>query len=441
MLTLALSAGCSNPLNNTQGAAPERTATITKGSLLATVNATGNIQPESEVKLSFAAPGKVAEVRVTRGDAVKKGDVLAKLDTVDLETALAQAQAGLVIATANYSRTVEGPLDTDVKAAEAALAAAANNYSKLKGGPEQADIAAAETALRNAEAALKQAQAANDLAYKANPQGYPSSPTIAQLEQARNNLEAAKLQYDKVLRGADKAQIATALQQIQEAKAQLEKVKQPARQYDIDQALAERRKAEVQVQQAQRRLDQAVLVAPSDGVVAAVNIKAGEIAGAQPVVTLVDTSVLHIDITVDEIDVAKVKPEQEVVVTLDALPNTSLKGRVNRIASTSTTVNGVVSYNVRVVIDKADAPLRPGMTANASIVLEKREGVLLVPNWAIRRDKQNGKSFLTLRVDEKTTKDVEVKTGLRNESVSEILSGATEGQTIVAPRAPGLLGQ
>lgn len=432
---------CTNPFTSGQSTTPERTATVSKGTLAAAVSATGNIQAESEIQLAFPLSGKVAEVRVTRGDTVKQGDVLATLDTTELETALAQAQAGLVIASANYSRTVDGPRNADVKAAEAALAAANDNYNKLKAGPDQADIDAAETAVRNAEAALRQAQAAHDLSYKFDPAGYPSSPTIAQLEQAGNNLEAAKLQYDRAVRGADKAQLAAALQQIADAKASLEKVQQPVRQFDIDQAEAERRKAAVQVQQAQRRLEQAVLKAPMDGVVATANIKAGEMTGAQPALTLVDTSRLHIDITVDEIDVAKVRTGQAVVVTLDALPNVEVKGKVDRVASTSTTVNGVVSYAVRVAIDNTAAPLRPGMTANASILLEQRENVLLVPNWAIRRDRQSGKSFLTVKIDEKTSQEVEVKTGLRNESVSEILSGVQEGQTVVAPQAPNLLGR
>jgi HlyD family secretion protein len=443
-LGVILLTACANPFNQTQSAEPQRSATLSKGTLVATVSATGNIQPEATVNLVFQATGKVAEVKVTRGDAVKKGDLLARLDDADLQTALEQAQAALVIASAAYSRTVQGPRAADITAAQAALNAATANYNKQRAGPDKADIAAAEAAVRNAEAAVRQAQAANDLAYKFDPQHYPGSPTIVQLQQVQNNLEAARLQYDRTLRGADKAQLAAALQQVQDARARLEKLQQAVHPYDIDQATAEREKATLQVQQAQRRLDQARLTAPRDGVIAAVNVKVGEDAlgqAGQPTFVLVDMSVLHIDITVDEIDVAKVRTGQAVSVTLDALPGVELQGTVERVASTSSLVNGVVSYSVRVVITRTDAPLRVGMTANASIVLDKREGVLLAPNWAVRRDRQSGQSFLTLRVDDKTTRELEVKTGLRNENVSEILSGADEGQVVVAPVAPSLLGQ
>ena len=439
-VTVALLAACSNPFTNNQNAQSQRTATLARGTLIATASATGNIQADSEVNLTFQSTGNVTRVNVSRGDVVKKGDLLASLDTTDLESALAQAQAALVIATDAYSRTVEGAQPADVSAAQAALSAANAAYSKLRAGADGADIAAAEAAVRSAEAAERAAQAANDLVYKWDTRNYPSSPTITQLQQARNNLEAARQQYDRVVRGADKAQLAAAFQQVQETRARLTRLQEPVKQYAVDQALAEVQKAQIQVQQAQRQLDKAQLVAPLDATVAAVNIKADESVVTGPAITLVDVSLLHIDMTVDEIDIAKVQVGQQVSVTLDALSGVELAGKVDRIASTATTVNGVVSYAVRVVIDKTDVPLRSGMTANASIVLDTHPNALLAPNWAIRRDKQSGKSYLTLQVDSKTTREVEVKTGLRNDTFSEILSGVNEGQVVVVPQTT-LFGQ
>ncbi len=465
-------------------AATLRTARLETGTLTATVNATGNIEPEAEIRLSFQQAGTVAEVFFERGQAVKKGDVIAKLDTVDLELALAQAQASLeqaknallqaqtalenakaqeIIATANYSRTVAGVRKSEIDAARAALAAAEANLAKLKAGPEPEDIAAAEAALRNAEAALRRAQSNYDAAYARNPAAIGAHPAALELEQATNNYNSAKAQYDRATKGADDAQIKAAEQQVMNAKANLDKLLNPARRFDIEQAEAQLqqarlqvrnaevqianaenqvRLAEIQVRQAQRRLDQAVLRSPIDGVIAAVNIKAGELVGAgpQPAVVIADLSRYHINITVDEIDIAKVRIGQEVNITLDSLPGVEVKGKVSRISPTSRLVNGVVSYDVRVDIEPTEAELRSGMTANASIVLERRSGVLLAPNWAIRRDRSTGKSFLTLQVGDQVT-EVEVQTGLRNDTFSEILSGAKAGDVVVAPAAPSVLGR
>jgi HlyD family secretion protein len=465
-------------------AAAQRTARLETGTLIATVNATGNIEPEAEIRLSFQQAGTVAEVFFERGQAVRKGDVIAKLDTVDLELALAQAQASLeqaknallqaqtalenaktqeIIATANYSRTVAGVRKSEIDAARTALAAAEANLAKLKAGPEPEDIAAAEAALRNAEAALRRAQSNYDAAFALNPAAIGAHPAALELEQATNNYNSAKAQYDRATKGADDAQIKAAEQQVMNAKANLDKLLNPALRFDIEQAEAQLqqarlqvrnaevqianaenqvRLAEIQVRQAQRRLDQAVLKSPIDGVIAAVNIKAGELvgAGAQPAVVVADLSRYHINITVDEIDIAKVKIGQEVNITLDSLPGVEVKGKVSRISPTSRLVNGVVSYDVRVDIEPTEAELRSGMTANASIVLERRSGVLLAPNWAIRRDRNTGKSFLTLQVGDQLT-EVEVQTGLRNDTFSEILSGAKAGDVVVAPVAPSVLGR
>jgi HlyD family secretion protein len=128
-------------------------------------------------------------------------------------------------------------------------------------------------------------------------------------------------------------------------------------------------------------------------------------------------------------------------VTLDSLPGAEVKGKVERIAPTSTTINGVVSYQVRVLVEpNVEVQLRTGMTANASIVLEKRENVLLAPNWAVRRDRASGKAFLTFKAGDKS-EEREVQLGLRNDSSSEIVTGATAGDIVVAPTTPNLLGQ
>ncbi|HRA00077.1 MAG TPA: efflux RND transporter periplasmic adaptor subunit [Thermoflexales bacterium] len=460
---LILLSACSRPGTTTTN---QRSATLNKQTLSATVSATGNIQPESDAKLTFQVAGQVAEVLKQQGDRVAKGEAIAKLDTTDLSIAVSQAEASfqqaktnvsnaeqaVIVAQANYSRTVEGARPSDVAAAQAAYNAAIENYNKAKKGPTAQDLGVVEAALRNAEASLKQAQFAYDMQFKLNPAAIGASPAALQLEQATNAYNSAKAQYDKVALGADSAALAGALQQVQSTKAALDKAKEPARSFDVDQVEAQvsqaslqldnartaQKLAELQAQSAKRKLEQATLTAPKDGVLSALTAKVGEMTSGQPVATLVDDSKLHIDITVDEIDVAKVKVGQDVVVTLDALAGTELRGKVERISPTSTTINGVVSYVVRVVLTQTSANLRTGMTANASIVLDKRENALVAPNWAIRRDRQTSKSYLTIKNGDKTS-EVEVQVGLKNETFTEILGGASEGQVVVAPVTPSAI--
>ncbi len=442
---VALLSACSpNPTNAT---ANTRSASVSKGTLLATVSATGNIQPEDEVKLTFQSLGTVALLKANVGDSVQKGTVIAALDTADLDMALKKArsalkdsESALVIARSNYSRTIEGARPAEIAAAAASLSAANANYNKVNAGPEAADHAALEAKLRNVEAALRRAQSVYDAAYREDPAGIGGHPAGLELEQATNNFNAAKAEYDRIFKPASAADKSAALRQIADARAQLDKLKQPARSYDIEKAKAEVTQAEnriaqmqLDVEQAQRKLAQAALIAPFDGVVSAVDFKVGEANTAQSSVTMVRVNNLRIEINVDEVDVSKVKLSQEAIIKLDSLPGVELKGKIDRISPTSKIVNGVVSYAVRVALPTNANGLRPGMTANTRVVLEERPGVLLAPNWAIRKDKKASKSYLTVPAADNKTTDLEVVTGLKDDTFTEIISGAAEGQAIVAP--------
>jgi len=438
---MSLSALSACAANSPQSASDQRSATLARGTLVAVVNATGSVKPVRQMRLSFETAGIVSEVAVKAGDRVKAGDVIARLDATDLELALADAETALVVATTNYSRTIQGSREADIRAAQAALIAAQSNYARLKRGPAPGDYAAIEAEFRNAEANLERAQNAYNKAYANDPATITANPAALQLESATNAYNAAKARFEKASQPASRADLAAAWQQVESARANLERLKAPARDFDIDQAQAQIEQARIQVEQARRRIAQTILRAPADGVISSIDIKAGEAVGQQPAATLLDLSQLRVDITVDEIDVARIAPGQKVMLTFDALPGVEVTGVVERIAPASTLVSGVVSYEVRVLLDPTDQPLRPGMTANTSIVLDRRENALLAPNWAIRRDRQTGQSFLTIRTGDNTSEEVEVKTGLRNEAFTEIVSGATEGQIVLAPRAPNLLGQ
>ncbi len=438
------------------GAAPaqaeSRSAEITRGSVTSTVSATGNVQAREEAKVAFTATGIVAQVRVRVGDTVRAGDVMATLETSDAEHTLAKArlsfknaESALIIAHANYSKTIEGPVAADIQAAQAALAAARASQGKVLAGPKPADNAAAAAKLRNAEASLRRAQWAYNAAYNNDPATITSSGEALQLEQATNDYNAAKAEYDRLSLPADAADKAAAKQRVADALAQLNKARQSVRAYDVDRAAAERAQAQIQleqarldVRQAERKLAQLSLLAPFAGVVSAVDVKTGESAGPQSTVTLVDIAQLITDINVDEVDIAKVRDGQEVTIRLDAAPGDEIKGTVMRISPTSKLVNGVVTYSVRVTIPAAQGAQpsgpKPGMTANTRIVLERRNDVLLVPNWAVRRDRATGATFVTIPAADNKTQELEVKLGLKDDDRSEVLSGVSDGQKLLEPK-------
>jgi HlyD family secretion protein len=157
------------------------------------------------------------------------------------------------------------------------------------------------------------------------------------------------------------------------------------------QAAAALEQARLSVEQAKRNLADATITAPFDGVITAVNIIAGGSSGSSAI-QLADISQLHVDVLVDETEIANVKVGQEAQVTLDALSGITLTGKVDNIDPTGTVSSGVVNYSVRVNLDPSEAPLKLDMTANASLIGEKAENVLAVPTKAIRSGRAMNRS-------------------------------------------------
>ena len=124
--------------------------------LMATVNATGQIEPAQVVNLSFSSPGRVGEVLVKAGDLVQAGAPLARLDARDLSIRVAQAQAQLAQAQASYQKQLDGASPAEVAAAEAQLAQARGQLRQAQGSVSATDLRAAEAQLAQAQTQLQQ---------------------------------------------------------------------------------------------------------------------------------------------------------------------------------------------------------------------------------------------------------------------------------------------
>ncbi len=412
--------------------APEvETAGARPGSIVSLVNATGSILPEEQVPLTFKSAGRVAEVRVEEGQVVQAGDLLARLDTGELDLSARQAELALTIAQARLAQAQRGVQEYEVAAARAALDSAQAAYDRLLEGPSDAQIRVARANLAQAEASLRQAQAAYD-----RVQGRPDVgllPQALQLEQATLTYEVAQANYELAMQAPSAAEKAAARAQIAQAEANLLRLQQGPAEEEILIAQKQVEQAQVSLEQVELSLDNVELRAPFQGTIASVNIQPGELASAGlPALVLTNLSRYHIDITVDEIDIARVQEGQPVTVTLDALPEVYLGGSVERIAPTAQSESGLVSYRVRVQLAPADVPLRAGMTANVDIVVERLDGVLVLPNRYIRIDRETGKTYVDLLVDPETagTQAIEIEIGARNELQSEIRAGLSEGQVV-----------
>ncbi len=447
-----------------------RSAAVERATMLVAVSASGSVDLRERVSLAFEMPGRVVEARVEVGEQVGAGDVLASLDTERLALQVRQAEAALASAEAQLAKLQAGPRPEEVAAAEANLRAAEAQVSgaaaerdRLAGGASDAQIAAAEAELASAITQQKFAEDMHDMSMKCVTFEIPyrGERTICPglgvfEEQSRYNLEAtdkaltaARAGLDETLAGADadqlramQANVSAAAAQRDAAQAQLDLLLSGATEEQIGAAEAGVAQARAALEQVELLLDQATLRAPFDGIVAEVNVTAGEMASAGlPAITLVDASEFHLTVKVDEMDVGQLIEGQAAEVTLDALADVVIAGSVERVAPAATIEGGVIYYHVTIDLAPTDVPagasaptgrcpIRADMTANATIVVEELADVLTIPTWVVRVDGDTGQTYVDRQVGEETER-VDVELGVRHGGVVQVLGGLAEGDVAV----------
>lgn len=350
-------------------------ATVTRGTLSASVSAVGSIVPINTAKLSFRSSGVLRDVNVKVGDLVKAGDVLAKLDTVDLELSLATALTNLDNAKIKLEQSSNGPTAEDARIAKANLDKSAANLAKA-----QSDY--------------------DKVAWMSNV-GITSQ--AAALQTATLDYQIALANYAKATKGST----------------------------DLDLALLQNsvKLSEIQLETAKRNLANATIVAPIDGVVSTVGANPGEPISSNTVMfNLISLQTLRVDASVDETDMVKLAVGQTVSVTLDSISGLALPAVVTAVAPNATNQSGVVTYQVQMTLTKLDPRLRAGLTATASVIVQQRENVLMVPNRAIRINRNIRSVQLA---NNGGTVEKQVTVGMSNDSFTEITAGLAEGDRVV----------
>jgi HlyD family secretion protein len=452
-----------------------RDATVVRGPIEATVSATGSIEPEAMVSLTFGVAGTVREVNVVRGQVVSEGTVLASLGAEELALAVKQVEDSLRIQQLTLDQRVNSrpspatlaTAQADIEAAEANLAIAGANVvaaqasvvqaqarlAQVRAGPTAAEVAGAEADITARSAEVRTVEEQYDRIISAGIGGSPEEQTRSQLGVVRQALAAAEARLATLQAGARPAdvqvanaaiavaeaqllaaegQVAAARANVSRARAAYDRLLEGPTEAEIAILEAQVAGVETNLQLARLRFNQSVIVAPTSGRVASLRVNPGEQAtiGA-PAIVLVNEAAYHIEVNVDEIDVDRVALGQPVEITLDALPGVVVPGQVSDIAPTAAGAGGVVTYLVTINIDAPDVSLRPGMSANASIVVERLDDVLMVPNWAIRLDRETGLAYVNRMNGDGTVQEVVVETGLRNEQFSQVISGLAAGDRVV----------
>lgn len=308
-----------------------RTARIERGPLAATVSASGTVNPVSQVTVGTQVSGQIRDLFVDFNSEVRAGQLIAQIDPETFEYRVRQAQA-------------------DVDAARASVLTA------------QAGLLASHAALSRVQ--VDAAEAQRDLERK---QSLVERQFIAQIE-ADRALALVNTSAETVK--SAQAQVGVSQAQVQSARA----------------IVAQR---EAQLAQARVDLARTRITSPVDGIVIKRTVERGQTVAASlqaPELFVIARNLtdMQVDASVDESDVGRIRGGLRVSFTVDAFPGQVFEGAVTQVRMAAQTVSNVVTYVAVVQFANAAGRLLPGMTANVRIVTEQRDGVLKVPNAALR---------------------------------------------------------
>jgi HlyD family secretion protein len=426
---VAVSARQQAHANATPSLANYQQYTVTRGDVAQVVSAIGAVEADQTLELAFSNAGRVAEVYVKPGDYMFAGEPLARLDNETERLTYEQAQLALEKAQLQLDQQLQPVSQEDLDIAQAAVDSAWGSYLSLTQSVTDDDLRAAELAYEQALNTYNDLKAARDQA----PGGY-GGPTYnaldAQTGAASFNAEIARLQMEALKTGSQPAQYA-AYASVLLAQAEYDRTAAGPTSFEVDSAAMAVRSAESQLRRAETAYNRTTLVAPFDGMVSVVNLEAGAlVAPGISLISLTDVQPLRLSVQVDEVDVRLVAVGAEAEVELDALRDVLIPAVVEQVSLIGDSESGIVNYDVELTIDTDDPRVRVGMTAEANIIADQRENVLIIPNLYIRLDRQQDRAYVNLLRDG-VVQEVEVQLGLQGQDYSEVVSGLQDGDVIV----------
>jgi len=350
------------PPTGRSNAQTEGTSTVVSLNVAETIEASGDLDAQPFAALEWKTSGIVEEVNVKPGDLVKQGDILLSLQPSSTSYNAVIAKSDLVLA----QQDLEDLLKSDTSRAQAAI--------DLDNAQEEYDEA------RDWRISLNDQTWVNRRTYR-YIQGrqvaidhwsrdYADSETIAEADRdlalEMSQLEDAQREYDRLQDGPDPDDITA---------------------------------AQAKVDAAQATVNTMYIIAPFDGQILSVGNEARDtVSVGELSVNMADLNSLYVETQVDETDIANIRLGNPAEITLDALPDVTLTGRVSVINPVGEVVSGLVKYNIRVDLDEVkDTAFVPlGTTANVTIMYKEEAKLLAVPITAIQND-ENGEYVWVVR--------------------------------------------
>jgi HlyD family secretion protein len=376
------------------------TSPVAQQDLVQTVTATGTVNPQNTINVGTQVSGTISEVDVDYNSKVKKGQVLARIDPAALKEALSSAQAQLAqsqaVAAAAQTAATSSSIGIQTAAANAVAAAATARASQATALSNQQAIAGADSGIGKAQSAEQVAQLTVSRDNTLLVQGYIAQATV---DNDKANLVAAQSAVQTAQTAAQQArsEAAASVAQAQASTAQTASLGDTAQaQNAVAAGSADTAQAnlaavgiqEANVEQAETNLKNSVITSPVDGTVIARDVSVGTTVAASlqtPTLFAIAQNLnkMEVDLAVGEPDIGSVKDGETVDFTVLAYPARTFHGVISQVRKDPVVTSNVVTYDTVVLVNNDDQALLPGMTANATIDVQKASNALIVPLSAL----------------------------------------------------------
>ena len=454
------------------------TARVTRGSISRVLEGSGTLEAIDQYEVSALVSGDVTADFFEEGDMVSKDQVLYKIDASSIEKNIEKAQNALSQSKMSYSEAVEAYGDLTVSAPCKGVIKTLyiKNGDDIKTGDRVCDIVDSDTMtleikfLSSQAGGIYSGQAANiemtggGGSYMGTVKTVSSGSTVNSLGVPVTNVEISVTNPGAITTGdtatavvggtacAEPGTFKYSHEETVTAKASgkvrnlsliegdrvsagrtILTIESSSVSNQVKKSALSVSDAELSLKGLQDDLDQYSISSPIAGKVIQKTVKAGDKVASQQgstsMAVIADLSALTMTMNIDELDISSVKVGQDVEVTADALENQVFHGVVNKVSVIGTSQNGVTTYPVEVLLsDVENTDLIPGMNVSATIVLEKKDDVLLIPTTAVKR----GNKVKMLGSGE----EVEIETGIDDGTQVEVLSGLSEGDQVEIADVP-----
>lgn len=330
------------------------TANVTRGDIINSISSSGSLAALNTVEIGTEVSGKITKIYVDFNDEVQENQLIAEIDDSSLKTQVLQAKANLESAKANQLG-----IYAQLKNLQASMSTA------------KADITSSEANLKKAEITLKDSERNYKRLKELFDKKLISKSDLDSAETSRDTAEAS-VEVAKASLISSKAKIESINAQIEGQNADLESQKARVAQN------------EAQLSLTQIDLARAKIYSPINGVVISREVDEGQTVAASfqapKLFTIAkDLREMQIDTAVDETDIGAVKEGQKVSFTVDAYKNKTFEGVVRQVRLSPDNSSSVVTYSVMVNVNNPELLLKPGMTANAEILVSEKKNVLRLP--------------------------------------------------------------